>query len=129
MRRRIFVFGSNTRGLHYSGAALYAKNECGADMGVGEGLTGDSYALPTCSGPGTPSPRGDVRAACARFRRFAIDHPELDFLLTAVGCGIAGFCVDEVAEWLGHLPDNVYVQAKLIDGYVVNALEHAHTYI
>lgn len=129
MRRRIFVFGSNTRGLHYSGAAAYAQEECGADMGIGEGLTGDSYALPTCSGPQTASPRGDVRAACRRFRAFAVDHPELDFLLTAVGCGIAGFRVEEVAEWLDDLPDNVYVQFKLVEGYVEHALEHAHTYI
>lgn len=128
MRRKIFVFGSNTRGLHYSGAALYANQAYGADMGVGEGLTGDSYALPTCSGPQTPSPRGDVRAACERFRRFAIDHPEHDFLLTAVGCGIAGFDVVEVAEWLGVMPDNVYVQAKLVDGYVHNELYKSHTF-
>lgn len=122
MRRRIFVFGSNLMGYHGGGAAKYAREECGAVEGVGEGLTGESYALPTCTAPGVPMSMHEVGYACQRFKAYAISHPELDFLLTAVGCGIAGFSADDVGFLFGsigpQLPDNVYVQAKLAYGMV-----------
>ena len=51
----IFVFGSNLKGIHGAGAALFARTHCGAVLGQGEGLQGQSYALPTCDGPGLPS--------------------------------------------------------------------------
>jgi hypothetical protein len=117
MRRRIFVFGSNLMGYHGGGAAKYARDVCGAEMGVGEGLTGDSYALPTCKAPGKAMPATDAALAVSRFREFAKQHPEMDFLLTAVGCGIAGFSVEQVAHWCDGMPDNVYLQAKLVEGF------------
>lgn len=43
----IFVFGSNPEGRHGAGAAKIAHDEFGAQYGVGEGLTGNAYALPT----------------------------------------------------------------------------------
>jgi hypothetical protein len=43
----VFVFGSNLAGRHGRGAALEAAQKWGAVYGVGEGRTGDSYALPT----------------------------------------------------------------------------------
>lgn len=43
----IFVFGSNPEGRHGAGAAKVAREQFGAQYGVGEGLTGNSYALPT----------------------------------------------------------------------------------
>lgn len=113
MRRRILVFGSNLMGYHGGGAAKYARDVLQAEMGVGEGLTGESYALPTCKAPGDPMPRADVARACTRFAQFAADHPELDFLLTAVGCGIAGFDTTEIGSFFPYLTDNVYVQARL----------------
>lgn len=113
MRRKIFVFGSNLMGYHGGGAAKAASVDYGAVRGVGEGLTGDSYALPTCASPGLPLSHGEIMPACQRFSAFAHAHPELDFLLTAVGCGIAGLSTAEVGEWFGDLPDNVYVQARL----------------
>ena len=113
MRRRIFVFGSNEMGYHGGGAAAYAREECGAVMGVGEGLTGEAYALPTCSSPGKAMPISAVKLACQRFQDFAHAHPEMDFLLTAVGCGIAGFKTHQLGVWFPNLPDNVYVQSRL----------------
>lgn len=113
MRRRIFVFGSNLMGYHGGGAAAYARISCGAMNGVAQGLTGESYALPTCAAPGVPLSRDEVHSNCRNFQMFAQLHPELDFLLTAVGCGIAGLSTADVGEWFGDLPDNVYVQARL----------------
>ena len=91
----IFVFGSNIQGMHGGGAAWYAHNNFGAEWGVGEGLTGRTYALPTMEG----------------------EHPELTFLVTAVGCGIAGYTPDEVAPLFKEAAalENVYLPQVFVD--------------
>lgn len=43
----VFVFGSNPEGKHGLGAAKTAREQFGAQYGVGEGMTGNAYALPT----------------------------------------------------------------------------------
>lgn len=63
----------------------------GAVWGQGEGLQGQSYALPTMEG------MDSMRAAVERFTQFAAQHPELRFLVTRIGCGIAGYRVQQVA--------------------------------
>lgn len=87
----IFVFGSNAGGYHGGGAAAFAMHKFGAIWGQGEGLQGQSYAIPTMEGIES------MRAAIDRFTKFADQHPELRFLVTRVGCGIAGYSVREVA--------------------------------
>ena len=87
----VFVFGSNEQGLHYGGAAKAALENFGAIMGQGVGLQGKSYAIPSMSGLGV---MGDY---VKQFCDFAKAHPEKRFLVTEIGCGIAGYSVDEVA--------------------------------
>ena len=87
----IFVFGSNIQGMHGGGAAWYAHKNFGAEWGVGEGLTGQTYALPTMEG------EQSMRKAVETFILCAKQHPELTFLVTAVGCGIAGYTPKQVA--------------------------------
>ena len=87
----IFVFGSNAGGYHGGGAAAFAMHRFGAIWGQGEGLQGQSYAIPTMEG------KDSMRAAIDRFTQFADQHPELRFLVTRIGCGIAGYSVREVA--------------------------------
>lgn len=87
----IFVFGSNIQGAHGGGAAWYAHKKFGAEWGVGEGLTGRTYALPTMEGDASLKKAVEHFIACAKA------HPELTFLVTAVGCGIAGYTPGEVA--------------------------------
>ena len=87
----IFVFGSNADGHHGGGAAAFAMREFGAVWGQGEGLQGQSYAIPTMEG------MKNLKDAVERFTTFAIIHPELRFLVTRVGCGIAGYSVSEIA--------------------------------
>ncbi len=87
----IFVFGSNAGGQHAGGAAAFAMQEFGAVWGQGEGLQGRSYAIPTMEG------LKNLSAAVDRFTKFAHKHPELRFLVTRVGCGIAGYSVDQIA--------------------------------
>ena len=82
----IFVFGSNLAGMHGGGAAYIAFKKFGARMGQGVGLQGQSYGIPTMQGGvETIAPYVD------EFITFARQHPELRFLVTRIGCGIAGF--------------------------------------
>ena len=101
----IFVFGSNKQGFHGGGAAYYAMTHFDAKWGVGEGLTGQCYALPTMEG--TES----FKQAVKTFIDCAKAHPELKFLVTAVGCGIAGYMPEQVAPWFAEAInlDNVYL--------------------
>ncbi len=87
----IFVFGSNINGMHGGGAAWFAFKHFGAEWGVGEGITGRTYALPTMEG------YNSLCRAVKRFLECAQQHNELVFLVTAVGCGIAGYTAAEVA--------------------------------
>lgn len=88
----IFVFGSNLAGSHGGGAARLAFNRFGAIWGQGVGVQGQSYAIPTMQG-GVETIKPDVD----EFISFAKQHPEQKFLVTKIGCGIAGFKVDEIA--------------------------------
>lgn len=88
----VFVFGSNLAGCHAGGAARSAHERFGAVWGQGEGLQGQSYAIPTMhGGVETIAPYVD------RFIEFAKAHQELHFWVTPIGCGIAGFSADEIA--------------------------------
>lgn len=89
----IFVFGSNANGYHTGGAAAFALNNFGAIYGQGEGLQGSSYAIPTMEGVAS------MAAAIGRFTKFATEHPEMRFLVTRIGCGIAGYDAAEVAPF------------------------------
>ena len=101
----IFVFGSNIQGMHGGGAAWYAHKKFGAEWGVGEGLTGRTYALPTMEGKSSLKHAVDNFTLCAR------QHPGLIFLVTAVGCGIAGYTAGEVAPLFKEAAtlENVYL--------------------
>lgn len=88
----IFVFGSNLAGSHGGGAARLAYDRFGAIWGQGVGLQGQSYGIPTMHG-GVDA----IKPYVDEFIEFAKAHPEYKFLVTKVGCGIAGFTVDEIA--------------------------------
>ena len=88
---QIFVFGSNVHGMHAGGAAAAAVSHFGAVWGQGEGLQGSSYAIPTMEG------MENMCEAVRRFTQFAATHPQLHFLVTPIGCGIAGYSAHQVA--------------------------------
>ncbi|MBR5084995.1 MAG: hypothetical protein IKX33_10385 [Prevotella sp.] len=88
----IFVFGSNLAGAHGGGAARLAYNCFGAIWGQGVGLQGKSYAIPTMQG-GVET----IKPYVDEFIEFTTNHPEYKFLVTRIGCGIAGFSADEIA--------------------------------
>lgn len=88
----IFVFGSNIEGHHHGGAARTAFEKFGAEWGIGDGITGKCYAIPTMHG-GVK----DIKPYVDKFLQYAKDHPMNRFLVTRVGCGIAGFKDEEIA--------------------------------
>lgn len=88
----VFVFGSNLHGAHGGGAARLAYNRFGAVWGQGVGLQGQSYAIPTMQG-GVET----IRPYVDEFVRFARENTHLTFLVTKIGCGIAGFREEEIA--------------------------------
>ena len=100
----IFVFGSNLKGIHGGGAAYIAYRKFGAIMGQGVGLQGQSYAIPTMQG-GVET----IRPYVDEFIEFAKEHPTLTFLVTRIGCGIAGFTDDEISPLFkeAHEVDNI----------------------
>ena len=87
----VFVFGSNLAGAH-GGAAATAHMFFGALWGQGIGLQGQSYAIPTMQG-GVET----IKPYVDDFIRFALEHPGKRFLVTPIGCGIAGFTPKEIS--------------------------------
>ncbi|MDR0757478.1 MAG: hypothetical protein LBF85_06515 [Tannerella sp.] len=87
----IFVFGSNLDGFHGGGAAALAM-KWGAVWGQGTGLQGQTYAIPTMF-----DSAAEIKPFADEFMSFAKAHPELTFLVTEIGCGIAGFTPDDIA--------------------------------
>lgn len=104
----VFVFGSDINGLHSGGSALKALKDFGALMGIGEGMQGKSYAIPT-----TGCSKREMAEAVERFIVYASQHPTLHFLVTAIGCGHAGYEPREMAAlFIEALPlDNVSLPA------------------
>lgn len=108
----IFVFGSNLAGMHGGGAARLARIRWGAVMGQCVGLQGRTYAIPTMQGgPETIKPYVD------EFIAFAKAHPGLRFLVTEIGCGIAGFTPSQIAPLFAGAADvpNILLPARFWD--------------
>lgn len=104
----VFVFGSNLEGLHAGGVARIAMSHFGAVWGQGVGLQGQSYAIPTMQG-GVEA----IKPYVDEFLLFTQKHENLNkkFLVTRIGCGIAGFRDEEIAPLFEQAKkfDNVYL--------------------
>lgn len=92
----IFVFGSNEAGIHGAGAARIAFLKFGAEMGLGNGLSGNSYAIPTKDRNVETLPLDKVKSYIDEFIVFVLKHQNLTFYLTKIGCGLAGFTIEEI---------------------------------
>jgi hypothetical protein len=92
----VFVFGSNLAGRHGGGAAREAL-QWGAEPGIGEGLRGRTYALPTKDRNIETLPLSDIRRSITVFYHFVQREPSKHFLVTKIGCGLAGYQVKDVA--------------------------------
>jgi len=108
---KVFVFGSNRAGIHGKGAALYAKLHLGALIGIGEGpMPGVDhprcYGLPTKDSSIKALPLSAIAEHVETFLRFARCHDYLEFFVTRVGCGLAGYKDDDISPLFRGAPSN-----------------------
>lgn len=106
----VFVFGSNRGGNHGKGAAKLAKS-WGAKTGQGEGLMGKTYGIPTKDEKLKVLSLNKIKKHIETFLLFAETKPELKFLVTEIGCGLAGYKPEDIAPLFFEfvIPDNVYL--------------------
>lgn len=116
LSNQVFVFGSNSLGYHTGGASRTARKMFGAIWGQAEGLQGQSYAIPVDFGKGVRKDT-EVKAAVDRFMDFAREHAELFFFVTRVGCGIAGYHDEEMAQFFKEALElkNVSLPKSFVD--------------
>jgi hypothetical protein len=111
----IFVFGSNSRGNHAAGAAKDAQDKFGARPGVGEGETGQSYAIPTLvDAGGAQVSKKDLADSVGRFLDHAKNHPNKTFLVTKIGTRIAQWNIADVAPLFRGAPANVILPEEFV---------------
>lgn len=108
----IFVFGSNLEGAHGGGAALLAWRKWGAIWGQGTGLQGQTYGIPTMHGGVNV-----IKPYVDEFIDFAKLHSEMTFLVTEIGCGIAGFTPKQIAPLFKAAVDlsNIHLPQRFWD--------------
>lgn len=111
----IFVFGSNRAGRHGAGAAKHAYRYRGAEYGKGEGRQGESYAIPTKNWNLSVLPLPAIKDHVQTFLEYARRHPELQFQVTAIGTGLAGYAVHEIAPMFLGAPPNCVLCDEFAD--------------
>jgi len=98
---QVFVFGANAEGNHGAGAAKQAYDNGWTKSGHSKGLMWQSFAINTMSG------KDVMETGLEDLAITAYKNPALEFLLTPVGTGIAGYSPQELEEMLPDFPDNV----------------------
>ena len=109
----IFVFGSNLAGIHGAGAARFAVINHGARYRQGIGLQGNSYAIPTKDHHIKTLPLDEIQKHVDVFIQFAKEHSLLEFQVTRIGCGLAGYTDSDIAPMFKDAPSN----CQLPDGW------------
>lgn len=118
----IFVFGSNLSGFHGGGAALYASRHRGAEMGVGVGITGNCYALPTKDEKIETLPLAEIAKYVEDFLLLAKKQSDRTFHLTPVGCGLAGLNANDIAPMFENAPINVVMPGLFFEVILRNRI-------
>lgn len=103
----IFVFGSNLAGRHGAGSALEAAKNHGAKRGVGSGMSGRSYAIPTKDEDLQTLPLDEIAKFVKVFIEYASRRSDLTFNVVKIGCGLAGYKESEIAPMFAGAPQNV----------------------
>ena len=111
----IFVFGSNLAGIHGKGAAAFAARHHNARKGIGKGRTGSAYAIPTKDRLLHVLPLEEIEQYVDEFIDYAAHHPDLDFILTPIGCGLAGYKYEQIAPLFAEAPPNVLQPIEFMD--------------
>ena len=104
--QKIFVFGSNMAGRHGKGAALTAFKKHGAIYGQGYGLQGNSFGIPTKDGDLRPLSLARIEKNVDTFIKYASLNETIQFIVTRIGCGEAGYDDSEIAPLFKNAPEN-----------------------
>ena len=115
----IFVFGSNSAGIHGAGAARIALLFFNAKTGVGNGLTGQSYAIPTKNEHIRSNSLRVIDIFVKQFIHYIETHPHYIYHVTPIGCGYAGYEAKDIAPMFESLrfKENVYLPQEFINIY------------
>jgi hypothetical protein len=111
---QIFVFGSNLEGRHGKGAAKDAM-KWGAKYRKGEGPSGQTYALPTKGYDMEILALEDIGIYVKQFLIYAAQHPDLQFLVTRIGCGLANYKDSDIAPFFKDHSSNVVLPKQFSD--------------
>lgn len=111
----IFVFGSNEAGYHGAGAARLAHDLFGAQLMVGYGEIGRTFAIPTKDREIKTLPLWKIRAYIRGFLIHAAQQPEHTYLVTQIGCGLAGYTPEDIAPYFKNHPKNVILPKSFYD--------------
>lgn len=110
----VFVFGSNLAGRHGKGAAKWALENRGAKYGQGWGMQGNSYAIPTKGEKFEVLPLFLIRNHVHRFLSYAAAYPDLQFQVTPIGCGLAGYKPEQIAPMFKGAPQNCILPPEFL---------------
>lgn len=108
----VMVCGTNLLGIHGIGTALRGTSRFGLQLGVGEGRSGQCYALPTKRSPREQMTLEELRQSVGRFVAYARLHPEETYLVPEVGCKYAGFTLGQVAPLFRGASENVILPER-----------------
>jgi hypothetical protein len=112
---QVFVFGSNLFGIHAGGTAKLALDKFSAKWGQGVGLQGKSYAIPTKDHSLNPLPLRYIKFYVNEFLNVAKTYPIRDFLVTKIGCGLAGYTIKDIAPMFISYPSNVVIPQEFAE--------------
>lgn len=121
----IFVFGSNESGFHGAGAARTAVDCFGAEMHKGFGPQGNSFAIPTKDWQVQTLPLNIIKYYVDSFIRFSSQYKDFDFYVTKIGCGLAGYNVEDIAPLFSGCinMENIYLPIEFINIIQDNPVE------
>ena len=105
----VFVFGSNKSGIHGAGAALHAAKNFGALPGLAFGMVNESFAIPTKDREIRTMKLNEIKKYVNLFIEFANKRPHINFYITRVGCGLAGYKDSDIAPMFKGIGDNCSV--------------------
>jgi hypothetical protein len=112
--KKVFVFGSNLAGRHGKGAALVARKHHGAQIGIGVGPAGNSYAIPTKDDQLKTLLLVEIEMHVLSFLYFARAFPTYEFEVTAIGCGLAGYKPEQIAPMFKGAPSNCQLPPEFV---------------
>ena len=112
---QIFVYGANAAGIHGAGAAKLAL-KWGAKM-YEYGLNGQTYGIPTKDRQIYTLPLDKIQLHVNDFLATAFSHPEYEFLLTKIGCGLALYEPKDIAPLFKIIKTGVFENVILPEDF------------